>query len=66
MSDSKTTLITSGDGGTLVEPGTWHKLFCLFGHSWKFHHERNPPVVTCARCGRTDPMPYGDARMDYL
>jgi len=39
---------------------------CLFGHKWDFRHKAKPPVVVCMRCGRTDPMPYGDARMPYL
>lgn len=39
---------------------------CVAGHAWEFHHGAKPSVVTCSRCGRTDPMPYGDARMPYL
>jgi len=42
------------------------RLLCIWKHEWKFHHDANPPVVRCTRCGRTDPMPYGDARMPYL
>lgn len=39
---------------------------CVTGHDWDFRHKAKPPVVVCTRCGRTDPMPYGDARMPYL
>jgi hypothetical protein len=39
---------------------------CVGSHRWDFRHDVTPPVVVCARCGRTDPMPYGDARMPYL
>jgi hypothetical protein len=62
------TLITSGPEGTLIEPGTWSGLFCKFlvGHRWEFHHESNPAVVICARCGRVESMPFGDRRMFYL
>lgn len=41
-------------------------LKCVGGHRWDFRYDEKPPVVTCSRCGRTDPMPYGDARMPYL
>lgn len=48
----------------------WSKVIktmtCVTGHRWDFRFEAKPPVVVCARCGRTDPMPYGDARMPYL
>lgn len=48
----------------------WSKVIatmqCVAGHHWDFRHDAKPPVVVCTRCGRTDPMPYGDARMPYL
>lgn len=39
---------------------------CCVKHEWAFMHDDTPPVVVCLRCGRTDPMPHGDERLDYL
>jgi hypothetical protein len=56
------------DGGSFFErcSKVIAALLCVTGHRWDFRFDDKPPVVVCKRCGRTDPMPYGDARMPYL
>jgi hypothetical protein len=41
-------------------------MLCLCGHDWDFRHRSEPPVIVCGRCGTTEPMPYGDARLPYI
>jgi hypothetical protein len=42
------------------------RMLCALSHRWIFQPNHKPPIVVCARCGLTAPMPYGDDRLRYL